>query len=78
MKLKSNVDLGKAFDVLKAGVAGANNAVVTKEGSTSSTEYAAAFGALLGTCEAVISYVEEKGGEPEDSADDIPAELFRQ
>lgn len=76
MKLKSNIDLGKSFDVLKTGLKNSDKAL--DRGNTRTAYYL-----LAGFVEAHISHCTEednKDGEtlPERDANDIPDSMFRQ
>lgn len=78
MKIKNNIDLGKAFDVLKAALISAD-----KGAKDHKVGYVVAYCQLAGFVEAHISHCTEednKDGEtlPERDVNDIPDSMFRQ
>lgn len=76
MKLKSNVDLGAAFDVLKKALnESQETAANVINNEIPGMNFAKAFGTLRGGVEAVLTYVEDK--EPEKQPeDDLPGGVF--
>jgi hypothetical protein len=58
MKLKSNIDYGLAFRMLKEGMKASEN--IVKSGGTIAQRYITAYSMLSGFVEAAIEYVEDK------------------
>jgi hypothetical protein len=57
MKLKSDIDLGRAFDLLKEGLKASDNA---RRGDATLSGYIVAHSLLSGFVEAAIEFVEDK------------------